>query len=782
MLHRVAKSCLPVVLSAGMIAAVGATSVPAAAAPSTDAVTVVLKAHHLAALRHLAARHGLTHAHRVRAVERLLPSEAQHREVVAALRAAGLKVTGETAWSVSAVGNSTDVTNAFGSHAEMHPHATAAQRRAASGPYPSLPASIRNDAALAYQSGSGPARYRNYAAASPLTGSDFRNAYTSADLTAHGQPPYAGEDPKATLTIATVQFASWNPSDLATFANSAGISYDPATDLTIVPVDQSTVPTPTTDDDGDIEVDLDQEGILTTAPYAHQRPYFAPNDGAGYVDALAQVLDDVLQDSRAYHGGDPHIVALSSSWGLCELDTGAPSITAMEPVLASLLAAGVTIFGSSGDDGIYDQCSASGSHVDYPASSPEVIGVGGTTLAPVNASAPNDGTNWTETGWDCVSITDCSNNGGSGGGISGDAVSPGFDRPTYQNLLQTGLFAKAKQRLVPDISANGDPATGLRIFTSDPANGAGTLIVGGTSLAAPVSAALFTNALAAHAVTFGAVDVLPALYTAQAANDGSFRDITTGTNGAAADAGGDPSVAAGPGYDTVSGLGAPLWPKIVDRVLNPLAWPTATASIQLTSPHSSSSPYRVEASWTGTPASGGLDVNNAEVRITQVGHSGTVYSNLNAPANGSHSFTANRGSTYQVSVTAYDLAGTTSVTKTSTLAVPIDDRNFAFYGSWQRKRGGSDFGGSLAQTSHRGAAASVNARGTTYSVLVHTGPSFGTLVVSQHGHEVKSISLHSGHSSTKKVTFFHSGSASNRRFDFFCRGGTVNVDALYVTR
>jgi hypothetical protein len=228
-------------------------------------------------------------------------------------------------------------------------------------------------------------------------------------------------------------------------------------------------------------------------------------------------------------------------------------------------------------------------------------------------------------------------------------------------------------------------------------------------------------------------------------------------------------VAAGTGYDTVTGLGAPLWPKIVDRVLDPLAWPTAKASINLTSPHSSSSPYRVKASWTGTPATGGLDVQNAAVHITQVGHSGSVFSKFTAPANSSYSFTAQPGSTYKVSVTAYDLAGTTSITKTSTLVVPIDDKAFNFLGSWQHKTGGGDFAGSLAQTSHRGATATISARGKTYSVLVHTGPSFGRLVISQNG-------------STKKVTFFHSGSVSNRRFDFSCQGSIVNVDALYVAR
>jgi kumamolisin len=780
-LQRVAKSCLPIALAIGLITAAGATAEPALAAPTTTKVTVVLKTRHLAQLRQLAHRHGLTHAQRVNAVKRLLPSEAQHRRVAAALRAAGLSVTQHSSWSVSATGTSAEVANAFGTRAVMHAHATPAQRRAAVGPYPTVPASILADAALAYPSGSGPARYNHYVSPGPLNGADYRNAYTSAELTAHGQPPYNSANPNGKLTIATLQFAGWDPNDLTTFAANAGISFDPATDLTMVPVDQPAVPPPSTDDDGYIEVDLDQEALLSTAPFARQRPYFAPNDGSGYLDALAQVLDDVLQTSHAYRGGDPKIVALSASWGLCELDTGRPSMNAMEPILAALLASGVTVFASSGDDGIYDQCSAPGAHVDYPASSPEVIGVGGTTLTPVTTSAPNDGTNWTETGWACTDLADCAAHGGSGGGVSGNSADVGFARPNFQSLLTGAPYGQVSRRLVPDISAAADPATGFRAYTTHPTKGPRTITLGGTSLAAPVSAALFTNALSAHAVEFGAVDVLPALYAAQAVNDGSFRDVTVGSNGATSDAGGLPSVSAGPGYDTVTGLGAPMWPKIVDRVLDPLAWPTAKASLSLSSP-STRSPYRVRATWTGTPAAGGLEVRNAVVRITRVGHSGIVFLQYKAPANSQYTFKATPGDTYQLSVTSYDVAGTTSITDTATLVVPIDDKDLDFFGSWQRSPAAGAFGGSLAHTSHRGAAASVRAKGRTYSLLAHTGPAYGKLVVSQGGRQVKVVNLHASRNGIKKTTFFRGGSVSNRRFDFFCRGSAVNLDAVYVAR
>ncbi len=779
MLQRVARSCLPIALSAGLIASAGATAAPVAAATPTSTVTIVLKAHHLAELRNLAAARGLSHAQRVRKVQRLLPSRAQHATVVRALRAAGLQITNQTAWSVTASGSSAEVTSTFGSRPVLRAHATAAQRRAATRPYPSLPASLRDAAAVALPTGSGPTMFRHYTTPDFFTGADFRNAYTSV-----GQTPYDGSGAGATLTIATIQLAAWNPGDLTTWAGTSGIGvagFDPATDLTMVPVDQTSVPVPDGDDDGDVEVDLDQQALLSTAPFAHQRPYFAPNDSSGYVDALSQVLDDVTQSSHAFGGGDPHIVALSTSWGLCELDTGAAIINAMEPVLASLVAAGVTVFAASGDDGIYDQCSAAGAHADYPASSPEVVGVGGTSLSPVTTSAPNDGTNWLEPAWSCTGVDDCADSGGSGGGVSGDEVNVGFDKPAYQQVIETPPFSQATKRMVPDIAAYADPDPGFPFYTTDPKSGTGYSVGGGTSLAAPVSAALFTNALAAHGVSSGVGDIHSALYAAYAANDGSFRDVTVGSNGAAADAGRVPSVDAGPGYDTVTGLGAPLWPKIVNRLLSPLAAPIATAALSLASPHASR-PYRVSASWTGSPANGGLAVDKAAVRISRVGHAGAVFDDQNAEPNGAHTFTALPGATYRLSVTARDLAGTRSITKTSTLVIPIDDKRFDFVGSWRRKTNGRAFAGSFAQTSERGAAASVKASGRRYALLARTGPGYGKLTVSKSGRTVKVINLHARRAGAKRVTFFRSGSAGSRRFEFFASRGLVDVDALYVER
>jgi hypothetical protein len=358
---------------------------------------------------------------------------------------------------------------------------------------------------------------------------------------------------------------------------------------------------PGTDTTNDIEVDLDQQALLSTAPTARQQAYFAPNTNAGFNDVFAHVFDDVTGSPLAT-APNPHIAALSVSWGACEALTTNAGIAAAEPIIDALVAAGVTIFSSSGDDGIYDCQSVSGTgaddaqeDVDYPASSPAVIGVGGTNLS-ASTSANNTGSNWAEKAWSCTSPGTCENQttgtGGTGGGASGSAYGAtvlssdgpvvgdfgGFAKPSYQGAITNAPFAAATHRLVPDIAADGDPQTGFVIYTSDAAAvsacGSHSCTIGGTSLAAPESAAGFVNLLGDLGRTTGVGDLHTALYAAYNTTKSlpatspfkTFRDITTGTNGSAANAHLDPSVSAAAGYDTTTGLGAPLWPALASYI------------------------------------------------------------------------------------------------------------------------------------------------------------------------------------------------------------------------
>jgi subtilase family serine protease len=168
---------------------------------------------------------------------------------------------------------------------------------------------------------------------------------------------------------------------------------------------------------------------------------------------------------------------------------------------------GVTFLASSGD---------SGAGVSWPASSPYVVGVGGTTL-----SLDFYGNIISETAWS-----------GSGGGIS--VYEP---RPAYQNGWQG-----ASGRGVPDVSYDADPNTGVAVYISNYYGHSGWLTVGGTSMGAPqwASVSALINA------TFGIRLSDSVLYSFGGTS--LFRDITSGCNG---------TYCATAGYDYVTGLGSP---------------------------------------------------------------------------------------------------------------------------------------------------------------------------------------------------------------------------------
>jgi subtilase family serine protease len=194
---------------------------------------------------------------------------------------------------------------------------------------------------------------------------------------------------------------------------------------------------------------------------------------------------------------------------------------------------GVTYFASSGDGGRGAQ---------YPAASPNVVGVGGTYLA-LNSSHQRVG----EVGWR-----------GSGGGPS--TVE---SEPAYQQGVQT-----TGKRTIPDIAADASPSSGVQVYDSF---GEGGFIggVGGTSLASPMWAGIMAIANQGRRLAGkGTLDNMPAdLYSLSASN---FHDIVKGNNG----------YAAGPGYDYVTGIGSPvgnvLIPSLVGLTAGVVTHKTAT--------------------------------------------------------------------------------------------------------------------------------------------------------------------------------------------------------------
>jgi subtilisin-like proprotein convertase family protein len=178
----------------------------------------------------------------------------------------------------------------------------------------------------------------------------------------------------------------------------------------------------------------------------------------------------------------------------------------------------VTFIASTGD---------SGAPGEYPAFSPNVLAVGGTTLT-LNASNNISG----ETGW-----------AGSGGGISTQQPAPAYQAGI---VTQSTVF-----RTIPDVAFDANPSTGAAIY--DSYNNGTTnpwTKIGGTSFSAPSWAALIAIAdqgrtLAGLPTLDGRSGTLPALYGLPSSD---FHDITSGNNGNAA----------GAGYDLVTGRGSPI--------------------------------------------------------------------------------------------------------------------------------------------------------------------------------------------------------------------------------
>ncbi|HZU38714.1 MAG TPA: S53 family peptidase [Gemmataceae bacterium] len=227
----------------------------------------------------------------------------------------------------------------------------------------------------------------------------------------------------------------------------------------------------------------------------------------------------------AYAAAQPGVVVVSMSFGSPEFPTEATFDSTFTTPTGH---AGVTFVAASGD---------SGAPPNYPAISPYVVAVGGTTL---RLGGPR--TSLSESGWN-----------GSGGGIS--QYEP---QPAYQKGVVT---QSTTRRTNPDVAYDADPNTGFAVYDSFN-NGSLTpwSRIGGTSAAAPQWAALLAianqgRALAGLGSLDGSNDTLPALYQL-AAED--YRDITSGSS-----SNGQPVYSAQPGYDLVTGRGTPIAYKMV---------------------------------------------------------------------------------------------------------------------------------------------------------------------------------------------------------------------------
>ena len=267
-----------------------------------------------------------------------------------------------------------------------------------------------------------------------------------------------------------------------------------------------------------------------------------------------------LYAAVVWAASQPGVTVVSNSWGGDEspTDTQANQSTFVTPTGHP----GVTFVASAGDSGV----------ISYPASSPNVLAIGGTNLQ-LNSDNSYAG----ETGWTYDSVF----GDGGGGGLSQ------FEsRPGYQDGVSKVV---GTVRGTPDVAYNGDPATSVSIydtydFPADPWQG-----INGTSAGSPQWAGLLAlvnqgRAAAGQSSYDGVALTLNNIYALPAAD---FHDITQGQNGY-----GDQ---AGPGYDLLTGLGSPVADKLVPDLVG-----YSKTAVAVTTPNPAAfSPVTLKATVTG---------------------------------------------------------------------------------------------------------------------------------------------------------------------------------------
>jgi len=333
-------------------------------------------------------------------------------------------------------------------------------------------------------------------------------------------------------------------SDLKTFDRGYGLPDPPSfkilAPLGTVPFNPTKIP----DQIGwAFETTLDVDWSHAMAPDANIILMTSPVDETEGVQGMPQFLF-LEQYAVKHHLGQ----VISQSWGATENTLFTPAgkkiLNSFNSFYQQATGAGWTFFASSGDFGSANfELNGTTFYpfptVSFPASSPYVTAVGGTSLFASTSGVYNHETVW-------------NNSTGAGGG----GISQYFKVPAYQqnNLPRSVQALLNGHRGLPDISWNADPDTSILVYISFlGGSNNGFYFIGGTSEGSPQWAGITADAdqLAGHPLGF----LNRALYQLGNSSDykQSFHDITVGTNSFA----GVPGYDATRGWDLASGWGTP---------------------------------------------------------------------------------------------------------------------------------------------------------------------------------------------------------------------------------
>ena len=391
---------------------------------------------------------------------------------------------------------------------------------------------------------------------SGYTPAEIKKAYGISSISLNG---VTGDGTGQTIAIVDAYSDANIASDLATFDTAFGLSA-PASFKQVSATGSTTLPKSDAGWDGEIALDVE---------WAHA---IAPKANIILVDATTDSLKNLMAAVK-YASSISTVSVVSMSWGSSEFSTESSYDSYFTTPTGHI---GITYVAASGDEG-----AAGGA--EYPAVSPNVLSVGGTTL-----SIGSSGTVTSETAWS-----------DSSGGTSS------YETASAAQAAATGT-TKAKS---PDVSYDANPDTGFAVYDSVADDGyVGWEEVGGTSAGAPQWSALVAIAdqerVAKGSSTLdGATGTLPAIYsiysnaTSYAAD---FTDITSGSSSLGGGGfgggfgGGGPgggrfggrfggsrqssSVSATTGYDTLTGVGSPKAASLVSALVNATATSSATAT------------------------------------------------------------------------------------------------------------------------------------------------------------------------------------------------------------
>jgi len=334
---------------------------------------------------------------------------------------------------------------------------------------------------------------------SPLATASYVNGYAPADLRSAYSTPVGGSG----QTVAIVD-AYDNPNaeaDLQVYRSQFGLPTCTSANGCFKKVNQRGVqgsyPSPNASWGQEIALDLD----MVSAVCPNCKILLVEADSNSFNNLAAAV------DMAAAMGAN----AISNSYGGSEFSSEASFQSHYNHP-------GSAITVSSGD---------SGYGTEFPASSQYVTAVGGTSLVRSSSSR-----GWSENVWS-----------GAGSGCSAYITKPSWQTDSG-----------CARRTVADVSAVADPNTGVAVYDSyGSSGGANWLVFGGTSVAAPIIAAVYAVAGNASSLTYGSYP-----YT----HTGSLWDITSGSNGRCTagkrSTGAAYLCTAGFGYDGPTGLGTPF--------------------------------------------------------------------------------------------------------------------------------------------------------------------------------------------------------------------------------